>query len=362
MPSAKTMIDLDDVKKVKELDSGNMVGSLRNLEDQLKTAWNESRSIQIPDQYKNAKNLVVTGMGGSALGPHFIRSVFDISIPLQITNDYELPSFVDENTLVIVSSYSGSTEETLSALEDALKKKAKIIGIASGGILIEKLKSKGLPFYQFDTKYNPSGQPRMGLGYSIGGILGFLTKLELAYFTDQEMKKSLDVIKEFGDQFGLSSKIVNNSAKEVASNIVGKIPIISAGLFLAGSAHIFANQINENAKTFSAYFLLSEMNHHLLEGITNPKFLREKIKFIFLETALYSKKIQVRINITKEILSKAGIESISYQIKANNKVEAAFETLVFSSWSSFYLSMLYGLDPSPITNVDYFKEQLAKLT
>jgi glucose/mannose-6-phosphate isomerase len=301
-------------------------------------------------------------MGGSTLGPHFIRSVFDVSLPCQIVNDYELPSFVDENTLAVVSSYSGTTEETVSALKDAVAKKAKIIGIASGGTLIDNLRKAGLPFYRFDTKYNPSGQPRMGLGYSIGGILGFLVQLGFTHFSNNDIEKALAVINQTSDLFDVKSNSERNPAKRFAENLVGRIPIIVAGTFLAGNAHIFANQINENAKTFSAYFLLSEMNHHLLEGILNPKSLGEKIKFVFLETPLYSKRIQARIDITKEVLSKAGIEPLSYNIKSGNKAGAAFESLVFSSWTSFYLSIAYGIDPSPIPNVDYFKEQLAKLT
>src|SRR4030065_115164 len=196
-------------------------------------------------------------MGGETLGPHLIRSVFNVSLPLQIVSDYLLPSFVDENTLVIVSSYSGTTEEVLSVLEDSLKRRAKIIGIGSGSKLIENLKSASLPYYQFDPQYNPCG----------------------------------------------------------------KTPIGVSAEFLAGNAHIFANQINENAKTFSAYFLLPDINHHLLEGIRFPANLGEKIKFAFLETALYSEKIKARLRITKEVLAKAGIDSVSYSLESDDKVQ-----------------------------------------
>ena len=355
------MSDLDDRESIKKLDSGSMASSLGALADQLRAAWGESKKVQIPLDYGSVQNIVVSGMGGSALGPHFIRSVFDISLPVQIVNGYTLPSFVNEKTLVVVSSYSGTTEETLSSYEDARKKGAKIIGIASGGILIEKLKKDGLPFYQFDTKHNPSGQPRMGLGYSIGGILGLLTRLGFVEFSDEQMAGVLDHLGKAGKSFGLEAVQNENQAKKTALALVGKIPVICTGPFLAGNAHIFANQINENAKTFAAYFLLSEMNHHLLEGITNPDRLREKIKFVFLETDLYPEKIKARIKITKEVLSKAGIGSISYKLKAEDKVEAAFEALTFSSWASFYLAAAYEINPSPIPNVDYFKEQLKKL-
>ena len=354
------MNNLDDVEKIKKLDSSNMIGSLQHFGDQLEIAWKQSRLVEIPQEYKNVQNIVVSGMGGSALGPHFVRSVFEISLPVQIVNDYELPSFVDEKTLVVVLSYSGTTEEIINSLEDAEKKGAKIIGIASGGTLIENCKKMGLPFYQFDTKDNPSGQPRMGLGYSITGFLGFLTKLGFTRFSDQGMENAIEVTKRIGGEFDLTSKIDMNMAKKTASMLIGEIPIITAGPFLAGNAHIFANQLNENAKAFAAYFLLSEMNHHLLEGVTNPDRLGEKIKFVFFETELYPKKIQTHINITKEVLSKAGIDSTSYKLRGEDKIKAAFEALVFSSWTSFYLAVANEIDPSPVPNVDYLKEQLKK--
>jgi len=354
------MGSLDDVEGIKKLDSNNMIGSLEFLGDQLKTAWSGARSVQIPPDFKNVQNIVVAGMGGSALGAHFIRSALDISLPLQIVNDYKLPSFVNQSSLVIVSSYSGTTEETIAALGDALKRQAKLIGIASGGELIEILKREKLPFCQVDPKYNPCGQPRLGLGYSIGGLLGFLGHLGFVNFSDQGMEKVLAVVSKARGQFGLDAQSEQNPAKKTALGLLGKIPIVIAGEFLAGSAHIFSNQINESAKTFAAYFLLPEINHHLLEGTRFPANLGERVKFIFLETALYSEKIKARANITKEVLSKSGIESISFNVTGSDKVTAAFEALLFSSWTSFYLAIANEIDPTPIPNVDYFKQQLAK--
>jgi glucose/mannose-6-phosphate isomerase len=351
---------LDNPQEIKGLDKSNMIGSLKSLGKQLDVSFREARALSIPAGYKAVKNIVVTGMGGSGLGPHFIRSVFDVSLPMQVVNDYKLPSFVDGASLVIASSYSGNTEETLSAFGNADQKQAKIVGIAAGGKLVELLKRKNLPFYQFDPKYNVCGQPRMGLGYSIGGILGLLKKLEFANFSEADLENVLETINRASESFSIESPPAANPAKDLATKLVGKIPIILAADFLAGNAHIFANQTNENAKVFAAYFLLPEINHHLLEGTKFPESLGQTIKAVFLETSLYSQKVQTRIKVTKDVLEKAGVELVSYQIKATNKTQAAFETLAFSSWASFYLAVAYGIDPTPIPNVDYFKDQLAK--
>jgi glucose/mannose-6-phosphate isomerase len=352
------MTSLDNVDEIKKRDSNNVVGSIQLFGDQFKAAWEEIKSVEIPPDYKNVKNIVVSGMGGSALGAHFVRRVYDLPLPLQIVNNYTLPKFVNSDTSLIVSSYSGNTEETLSTFADGQKKGAKIFGISTGGKLVEELKNTHLPFYQFDPKFNPSGQPRMGLGYSIGALLGLLTKFGFLNISDGGIEKILNSIKKV--QIGLEVDTEKNQAKAVATALHGKIPVIFAAEFLVGNAHIFANQINENAKSFATYFNIPEANHHLLEGISFPNNLKEITKFVFLETENYDSKIQKRFAVTKDLLSKKGLEYITYKLSGVDRQTDAFEAIIFSSWVSFYLAVLYETNPGPIPNVDFFKDQLSK--
>jgi glucose/mannose-6-phosphate isomerase len=352
------MTSLDSIDEVKKIDSNNVAGSIQAFDDQLNSAWEEMKSVDIPTEYRNVKNIVVSGMGASALGAHFVRRVYDLSLPLQIVNNYALPAFVNSDTLLIVSSYSGNTEETLSTFADGQKKSAKIFGISTGGKLVEELKNARLPFYQFDPKFNPSGQPRMGLGYSIGALLGFFTKLGFLNISDGDIEKVLNSIKKV--QFGLEVPKEKNQAKTVAAALHGKIPVIFAAEFLVGNAHIFANQINENAKSFATYFKVPEANHHLLEGISFPDKLKEIAKFVFLETENYDSKIQKRFAVTKDLLAKKGLEYVTYKLSGVERQTDAFEAIIFSSWISFYLAVLYETNPGPIPNVDFFKDQLSK--
>jgi len=354
------MVDLDDLEQIKKYDSKDMAASIVFLKEQVRSAWEESKKLTLPDDYKQVKNICVAGMGGSALGSHIIRSVYDIPVPFQIVNDYTLPSFVNEETLVVVSSYSGATEETISALQDAKVKKAKIVGVVAGGTLIEDLKKAGLPYCQFDTKYNPSGNTRLGVGFSIGAILAMLANLDLVEVTNETVRDIEKRIDELNKLFGPNSKIPDNEAKNAALHLMERMLVILAGPFLAGNAHTFANQINESAKAFGAYFLLSEMNHHLLEGIGQPPFLKDKVKFFTFDSDLYEEKIKIRMDLSKEILDKNKIRHASYEVKSTRKDLAAFEALVFSSWTSFYMAIAYEVDPSFIPNVQYFKDQLAK--
>ncbi len=358
--SRNRMEILDNPQELKKLDSGNVIGSIESLPKQIEAAWNESKNIKLPDSFKDIKNIVVSGMGGSALGPHIIRSLFRPKIPFQIVNDYQLPSFVSQDTLVILSSYSGNTEETVTTGEEAARKTKKIIAISSGGKLIDLAKRENFPFYQFTTTYNPSNQPRMGLGYSIIGLLGILNSAGIVRLEDSKVQKIASLVGEESDRLNISNETENNPAKSIASSLSGFIPILVASGFLTGNVHVFANQINENAKCFSAYFLLPELNHHLIEGFTKPDKAKDILKFLFLDSDLYHPRIKRRSEVTKQILEKQKYEFISHKFASSDEISQVFEALSFSSWTSFYLAASYEIGPSPIPWVDFLKSELAK--
>lgn len=326
-----------------------MLGSIEALPQQCLKAWEETQQINILQDYRGVENIVVSGMGGSALGAEIIKSLYNqVLPPLEIIRDYHLPGYVNEKTLVILSSYSGNTEETLTCAKEAKAKEAKILGITTGGKLGEFLGENSLPGYIFDPKFNPCGQPRIGLGYSIIGQVGLLAAAGLLQIDRNEFFqcfKSLKVIQ----------KRVENQAKEKVKDSLNKIITVVGAQHLAGNAHILANQINENAKTLSFYFLLPELNHHLLEGLKNPQ--DKKLGFLFLNSACYRRPIKKLFELTKEVVQKNGVPVFEFKPEASDKFLEVLETLWFGSFLSFYLAMSYRLDPSPIPWVDYFKER-----
>lgn len=354
------MANLDNIAAIKRLDLKNLSGSISALADQVSQVWGEKTKITIPQSYKDVSNIVVAGMGGSALGPEMVRHLFaqEIKLPITIVRDYFLPSFVDHKTLLILSSYSGNTEETLTQGEEGLKRGAKIAGITTGGKLKEFLKANNLPGLIFEPKFNPCNQPRMGLGYSVFGILAILVQGGFLEIPDSEIELVIKTIGEANHNFNLEVNKDKNPAKELAERIRGRIPIIVGAEFLAGNVHTIANQINENAKTFSSWFLLPELNHHLLEGLTNPKSNLRNLVFLFLDSNLYNSKIGERIAITKEIIGKNNIDIEVFQPESDSKLEQSFEVLVFGSWLSFYLAVLGNLNPASIPWVDYLKRRL----
>lgn len=350
-----------NLKTIKKLDRQQMYDSIDKLYLQCQQVLNESNSIKIPKSYKSIKNVVISGMGGSIIGGHIIKSIFSdqIKVPIELSNNYTVPNYVNKDTLCIISSYSGSTEETVSALKEAKKKKAKILIITSGGKLKKISEKNNIPGYIFNPKHNKCGEPRIGLGYSIFGQLILLKKSGIIKITNDELKSVIDTIDNFNKKFNVKNKI-NNAAISIAKKIHEKIPVLVGSEFLMGNIHTFNNQINENAKNFSTWMEIPEINHHLLEGLKNPKTNKQNICFVFIKSKIFHKRNQSRYKITQNTLKKNKIKFIEYKAVSKTKISQSFEILVLGSYISFYASILYGIDPSPVPYVDYFKKEINK--
>lgn len=353
---------LDDIQKIKTLDSKNMLGSLELLGAQISEVGAVFQNLELPESYKNCTNIVVAGMGGSALGAHIIKTVFakNLAVPVEITNHYELPAYVSKETLVVVSSYSGTTEEALSALQSAVDKNANVVVICAGGELAKMASEKKIPALVFTTKNNPCGSPRMGLGYSIFGQLHIFARLGFINFSENNFAEAVSVAEKYNKQFGVNGLLEYNIAKNLAEEIGDKSVWFAGSEHLVGSAHVAANQMNENAKRFAGYFVVPEFNHHLMEGMTKPEHNPENLVFITLESNLYHPKVQKRYEVTKTVLEKNNISYLAYQCQENEVWSQMVEVLVFGSYLSFYTAIYHDIDPTAIPFVDFFKQALNK--
>lgn len=355
-------MNLDQRDAIEQLDSKNMLGSLELLGAQIEQVLEQAKSIVVPASYKKCANVVVLGMGGSTLGTYIIKSVFDseLKVPLEIVNGYHVPAYVSKNTLVIVSSYSGTTEEPVAAMDEAKKRGAKLIIISSGGELAKHAAKQKLPALIFSTENNPCGSPRMGLGYSIVGQMFLFAKAGLIALPTSLVKAMMGAVAKANKQCGVDSPTASNPAKKFASQLLERSLWYMGSSHLAGNVHAGANQLNENAKHFGASFLIPELNHHLLEGMAWPKTNPENLAFLLIESDLYDKRIQKRFAVTKDILGKNKTFFLSYKCQEKKKVLQAMECLVLTSYLSFYLAMVEGIDPTAIPFVDFFKEALKK--
>jgi glucose/mannose-6-phosphate isomerase len=353
---------LDSREDMAKLDVSNALGSIEMLGSQVQQIWTEAQKLVVPENYSDVTNVVVAGMGGSALGAHVIQTVFkeELHVPVVIAPDYTVPNYVNEHTLVIASSYSGSTEETLAAAEDAKKKGAKIAGITSGGLLADWLHANGYPALVFDPTFNPCGQPRMALGYSVFGQIALFARAGVLQIGEDEYKKVLEVIAQAHLVYSANVPQVENPAKLLAFEMIDRIPVITVAEHLEGTGHVFANQLNENAKNYSEYRVIPELNHHLMEGLQYPIHNDTVLLFVPISSQLYDTHNQKRLKLTEEVLTKNKIAFREHIMTSSTKLEQAFEMLVFGSYTNFYLAMLNHLNPSPIPWVDWFKAQLKK--
>lgn len=355
------MVNLDSKEEILKNDKSEIWVSIDKLPDQVEQVWNEIFNLSIPESCPLAKNVVISGMGGSALGGRIVDSLLldRFRVPIEVVTEYNLPNYVDKNTLVILSSYSGNTEETLSAASEAVNRGATIFGVTTGNKLGEFLSANSLCGYIYDPKFNPSGQPRMGLGYSVAAILAVLARCKFIDIVDAEISEAVMFMRSYATKFGITSPTKDNPAKSIAIELVGSIPVLVASEHLLGSAHAFKNQLNENAKTFSALFDIPEINHHLMEGLGFPKEAKNLLKFVFLESAQYNKDVFTRYAITKDVTAQNGFKSVEYSLQSRQKLLQIFEILSLGAYTAYYLAALNEIDPTPIPWVDYFKEKMA---
>lgn len=355
------MINLDDRDAVLKTQGGDKVLiSVDSLSEQLKTSFNEAYAIDYPQEYQQVKNIVVSGMGGSRFPALIIRELFkeQITVPYVINDDYHLPGFVNQKSLVVLSSYSGTTEEVVTNGKRAKEMGARITGVTAGGEVEHLLKEHNETGYVFNPVYNPSGQPRIGFGYSVGGHLGLLMKLGFLSLDKKEVDAALENLPSLLASFTLALPKNQNPAKQLAEKLQERYPYYLVAEHLIGVGNAVQNQTNETAKSISSYRVIPELNHHMMEGLKFPSEHAKMALFILFYSSLYSPSIQKRFSITKDVIEQNHIETVQYKLKGKTKIEQAFELMGFGSYLTMYLSVLYGQDPSAIPYVDYFKKKL----
>ena len=352
---------LDDFKAIEKYDASGMLELMESFPEQCKEARRIGDSFKLPKNFKtNYKNIVCIGMGGSAIGADLVRSYIadDLGIPLFVNRNYTLPNFVDEHTLVIVSSYSGNTEEVLSAYRDARSRGSEIIVITSGGKLEKTTKEDKAPCIKI-----PSGlPPRCALGYSFFPLLILLSKIGIIKDQALLIDEAISVLRKIG-RCGLTFKVryKDNQAKRIASDIHGKLPVI-----YSGQDHIdsivtrWRGQFAENAKTLSSTHLFPEMNHNEIVGWENPRSILKNSVVIMLRDAADHPRISKRMDVTKNIFKKEKIKVIEICSSGKELLARMFSLIYIGDFVSFYLAILNGVDPTPVERITYLKKELAK--
>lgn len=336
-----------------------MIESLKRLPDQIKSVMNEINPIDFSSFPNKIEKVVINGMGGSNLGGYIIQSLFKhrLKIPLLIEPGYSVPAYVDKTTLYIISSYSGTTEEPLTAYKTAKRQGAMVAIITSDqNSPLKKLANKeGIPTWFFSIAANPSHQPRLGLGYSVGGFLAIFKSLNLLKIDSKEINNSITQLKKKNNFYSKS----RNEIERLAKKLYGREVILISGPLFEGNLRTIRNQWCETGKNFASYLVLSDMNHYSLEGLQRPNNNRKRLAALFLESNLESEEIKKRLELTKEVIKKNGIPVLSYHPTGSSLLIQSFDLIQLGSWLTYYLSLLNHVNPLQVPWVDWFKKQLS---
>ncbi len=350
---------LDNTKKIKDLDPGGMIDHLRNFPQQIITGRELAENAPLGAiDTSRVRNIVVCGMGGSAIGGDLVKSyaIDLLEVPIYINRDYSLPAFVDEKSLVIGSSYSGNTEETLQSFAEAGKRGAQRAVITTGGKISEIAERESLPIIRI-----PGGlPPRAALGYSFAPMLTLLERLGFIPDQNQEVEDTFQLLQAGISEYDLDSPAKDNAAKTLAFGLFKKLPLIYSDSFHFESVAVrFRGQINENAKQLAYSALLPENNHNELVGWHNVGYLKDTLVAIWLKAPDIHQRVGFRMSFMENVQAELGVESIILEAIGETLLSRMFSLIQLGDWASYYLAILNEIDPMPVKIIDKLKSELA---
>ena len=353
------MINLDNWTLFHEIDPDDMLGRIAELPQQCRDAWANVQSLELPPEYRQVSKIVVLGMGGSAIGGDLLRALAEpeCALPIVTNRDYTVPAFVNADTLIIASSYSGNTEETLAAFDEASKRGASLLAITTGGQLAQRARELGAPLLTFQYK----SQPRAALGYSLISLIGVVQELGFIGDKAADLEEAIAMMEALQEEVRETIPVTENPAKQLAKRLYGHLPVIYGAGYLAEVAHRWKTQLNENAKAWCFYEQLPELNHNSVVGYQFPPDLAEKVVVVMLASSLDHPRNKVRSQVTQEILARQGVTYEVASACGQSPLAQMLSAIHFGDYVSFYLAMLYGIDPTSLEVVDYLKQRLAEI-
>jgi glucose/mannose-6-phosphate isomerase len=334
---------LDEADYIARYDKEDALGVVAALPEQLQHDYPDTPGLPKADE---VKAVVLAGMGGSAQPGEFVKTWLGgrLTVPFVIVRDYALPGFVGPDTLVIASSYSGNTEETIAALAEAEQRGAKIVVNASGGKLLEAGKAKGYPTFELPNAY----QPRMAVLYAVRAMVTLLERVGL-------VEGALDEMAEAGKWLAGQLPTERNAAKQIASDLVGHPVVVYAGGTLAFAAMKWKIAFNENAKNIAFYNYFPELNHNEFIGWGHPE--KHGLKVVELRSNLDNERVQKRFDVTNRLRSDI-FKPTEVQAKGETAVQQLVWVIALGEYTATYLALLNQVDPTPVDLVEQFKKEL----
>lgn len=350
------MRDLDNPDTYRELDPTGMRARLATFAEQCESAWKLVSGLHLPHEYSHADKVVLLGMGGSAIGGDLLAGLasYEEAVPILVSRDYNIPSYVDDHTLVIACSYSGNTAETLSGFRQAVDLGANVVAVTSGGRLAAEARERGVPAFIFSYQ----GEPRCALGYTFLSAVGILQGVGLLQDKSADVSQTVERLRELAGEWGHAVPSGENPAKELAQDLVGKAVVVYGSGAFGAVARRWKTQLNENAKTWAFWDVLPEAHHNSVVGYGLPQEMARIAAAVLIYPQGMHPQLERRYDLTCRLLDEQGIPSYVVDVQGPSPLCQMLTGTYFGDWVSYYLAMAQGIDPSPIPPIDFIKSQL----
>ena len=350
------MVNLDDLE-VLQVDHEGMLQLLLDLPEHVQTGERLGLAADLP-LATEVRAVVVSGLGGSAVGGELLRSYLSSQcrVPIVVNRHYGMPAFVGPQTLVCVISYSGNTEETLSAFAEAHARGAQLLAITSGGQLAEMAEQAHVPC----IRVSGGMPPRTTLGYLFTPMLTVLARLGLIADQNAPIAETIDLVRELAAQYRPGIETFRNLPKELATQLYGKFPIIyGVQDFSDVVAYRWRTQLNENSKVLASHHAFPELRHNEVVGWDSPPSLGQDIWVVLLRDSQELAKIAREIEVTKAFLQERAAGVTEVWAQGSSRLARLFSLLYTGDFTSYYLALLRRVDPSPVQAIDLLKARLA---
>jgi len=345
---------LDDIAAIKKIDKSDMLSFCTEAPKHYERAATLAKRVLV--SFRKPQAITVAGMGGSAIGGELLKDWARdrIVVPIEVCRDYSLPAYADKNTLVFVTSYSGETEESLSAFLDAIKRKCMIVCISSGGKLREYAEKLGFPHLLV-----PSGMaPRATLPYLFMPLPVLLEQMGLVSGVSAEVSETVRILERVSSVNSLKTPTGENSSKMLALDVRGAVPVVYGFGIYRAVAQRFKTQFNENSKVPAKWEFFPELNHNEIVGWEGVKQLAKCFSVILIRDGNETEATKKRIEVTKELMNKESLKIHEVMAKGKSTMAKMASVICIGDFTSVYLAVLRGIDPTPVKTISFLKERL----
>ena len=349
-------MNLDDLNHFEAIDSQDMLAEIDGLPEQLRTAWEAGQQLELPD-HDGINQIVIAGMGGSAIGADLLAAYVApvVKVPIIVWRNYDLPAFVaGSESLVVASSHSGNTAETLSAFEQGIERGTRLMAITTGGQLADLVEEHGGSLWRFDH----DGQPRAAIGFSFGLLLAAMDRLGFIPEQGSLVEGTVGDMQRQQKKLVSEAPVAENPAKRMAGQLIDRWPTIIGADFLAPVARRWRTQIAELAKAVAQFEELPEADHNMVAGVEAPESVFGQTMVVFLLANDLDPRNLRRTRVTRELLMVEGFNTDAIEAMGDTRLAQQWTSLHFGDYASYYLAMAYGIDPTPVHAIEDLKERL----